>query len=227
MTEPIEGKPAEGEQVAKPVSSEAPAQPSAVELAKVIQDLQKANAIHEAELRALKSAKDRRWDTEVTPMKDAVARLAEAMGVDISQVKSAQRKIALEDLADTYLDELAGDESQGESPLAGTGAETSNLAELQTIEAALELPANDSRVTDLKIKYGNDVAKFALEGAKLKNELATAQPTPGEQPLPSGGPKAERPETDEQKRARIFGSPAGIFDEQFAREHGGGVFIRK
>jgi hypothetical protein len=219
--QPIEGNQDAGGQTAKPAPSASPSQPSAVDYAKTIQDLQRTQQAQEATIRALQSEKDKRWATEVAPLRDQVARLAEQLGVDENQVKKAQVNMALEDLAEAYMDE-----SQVEPSSDGTGDGEDHLAELKDIMAALELPANDPRVTDLETQYGNDVARFSLEAAKLKLSLNTAQTTPAEQPGPSGRPPSNLPETDAQKRERIFGPPSkGIFDEATAYSQGGGAFV--
>src|SRR5687767_10106512 len=93
---PSEGKPEDGEQEAKPVSSPPPAQPSTDDLPKWAADLQ-------AQLRALQSEKDKRWNTEVAPMKDAVTKIAEKLGIDAGQVQKAQRELALDAIADERL----------------------------------------------------------------------------------------------------------------------------
>jgi hypothetical protein len=219
--QPIEGNQDAGGQTAKTDPSATPSQPSAVDYAKVIQDLQRTQAAQEATIRALQSEKDKRWATEVEPMKDQVARLAEALGLDESQVKKAQIEMALSDLAEAYMDE-----SQVEPSSDGTGDGEDHSAELKDIMAALELPANDPRVTDLITEHGNDVARFSLEASKLKLSLNTAQITPAELPGPSGRPSTNQPETDAQKRERIFGPPSkGIFDEATAYSQGGGAFV--
>lgn len=220
--EPIEGNQGSaGGTGANPTPSAQPGQPSAVDYAKSIQELQAKLNAQDAVLRALQSGKDKRWDTEVKPLQETVDRLAEALGVDANQVKAAQHKLALEDLAEAYIEE-----SEAEPSSIGMGDGEENSAELGTIEAALELPANDPRVADLRLRFGNDVATFALAAAKFKQSLATAPSTPAEQPPPGGSPSRPGPETDAQKRARIFGPPTkGIFDEDSIRSQGGGAFV--
>lgn len=57
------------------------------------------------------------------------------------------------------------------------------------VDEALQLPANDPRVTDLKAKYGNDPKEYLRQGLLLAASLGGQQTesTPAEQPLPTGG----------------------------------------
>lgn len=211
--EPIVGNQPAGGQGANPAPSAPGGQPSAVDYAKEIQGLQ-------AQMRALQSEKDKRWVSEVAPLKDQVARLAEALGIDEKDVKKAQTNLALQDLADAYNETLSEPSSQG----SGDGQDLT--AKLETIATALDLPENDPRVADLFANYGNDPAQFAIEAAAFKNSLATGASTPAEQLAPSGAVRSDQPETDAQKRARIFGDPSkGIFDINTVRGLGGGVYV--
>lgn len=57
----------------------------------------------------------------------------------------------------------------------------------QDIDEALHLPANDSRVVDLHLKYGKDPVAYVKEAAKLSALLGgQKESTPAEQPLPVG-----------------------------------------
>jgi len=204
--EPIEGKIDNG---GEPTPS-APSQPSEADLAKQIDLIQK-------QLSALQSGKDKRWETEVKPMKDEIKKLAEYLGVDEAQVHKAKREMALDELASAYND----------APPESAGAEEGVSQELKAIEAVLELPANDPRVTDLKLKYPNDPVGFGKEGLKLKQALATAQISPAENIMPDGSPKTEVVETDAQRMERVMGGGPGFFDLDNVRKQGGGVVIHK
>lgn len=57
----------------------------------------------------------------------------------------------------------------------------------KVVDEALQLPLNDSRVTDLKVKYANDPAGYVREALKLRDSLGQLEATPGEQPMPQGG----------------------------------------
>lgn len=59
---------------------------------------------------------------------------------------------------------------------------------VRVIDEVLQLPANDSRVTDLKLKFGNDPKEYLSESLKLLARLGAQEEesTPAEQPLPSG-----------------------------------------
>lgn len=216
---PIEGNQEAG---GSPQPLAQPGQPSADQLAQTMAEIQNRLKAQDAELRALKSGKDRAVDRAVQamePMKEQLARMAEYLGVDVSQVQKAQRQIALDSIADEYLNP-----SQPEPEGTGKGVSV----ELQHIEAALELPANDSRVTELKLKHGNDPVAFLREATKLKVELATAQSTltPAEQLLPDGKPASGLPETDAQIKARVLGSYGDPLSPESLKKLGGGAFAR-
>jgi hypothetical protein len=215
-----EGNQPLGEQNANSVPSTPAGQPSEADLTKVLLELQGQIKEQGAVIKALQSGKDKRWDSEVKPLRDSVAKIADALGIDPKEVIKAQKAVALDELAEAYM----GDRSLPSS--GGTGGGNDAVVELQSIVAALDLPANDSRVTSLQLKYAGDPAKFTLEAAALKKQLATAQePTPAEQPLP-GGSTSNLPETDAQKYARIFGGNENPFSTETAKRLGGGITIR-
>ena len=81
---------------------------------------------------------------------------------------------------------LGGSRNAVPEPAGGTSAAKASL-DVQGIDTALELPSNDARVTDLKLKHGSDPVAYLREAAKLKASLPTNEPTPAEQPLPTGG----------------------------------------
>lgn len=204
--EPIEGNQNAG---GEPTPS-AQGQPSEADLLKQMDLLQK-------QVSSLQSGKDKRWETEVKPMQEQIKKIASYLGVDEAQVQKAQREVALDELASAY---------NGASPEpVGTGEGAS--AELKAIEAVLDLPANDPRVTDLKLKYANDPVGFGKAGLALKQTLATAQITPAENIMPDGSPKIEVAETDSQRMERVMGGGPEFFNLDNVRKQGGGVVIRK
>jgi len=176
----------------------------------------------DAVIRALQSGKDKAVDRavqEIAPVKEQLARMAEYLGVDASQVQKAQRQMALDAIADEY-----NSPSQPEAESTAKGASV----ELKHIEAALELPANDSRVTELKLKYGNDPVAFLREATHLKVELATAQSTltPAEQLLPDGRSSNVQQSNIEKMRAELRGPAIDPWDAAAATQKGGGVIVK-
>lgn len=93
---------------------------------------------------------------------------------------------------DLEFDELKrkvyGDETTREDPPARQQAETPTAEMVKAIDEVLQLPANDPRVTDLKVRYGNDPAAYMKEGAKLLGQIGLQrEPTPAEVPSTTPG----------------------------------------
>jgi hypothetical protein len=119
----------------------------------------------------------------------------------IGQVKSDIKRVL--ELKDRGLDETQierelfidslyqGQKAPEVKPTPDKSDKTSGF-DISAIDAALELPANDSRVTDLKLKFGNDPIAYLREAHKLKSQLSSTSPTPAEMPLPQGGAKTEK-----------------------------------
>jgi hypothetical protein len=79
-----------------------------------------------------------------------------------------------------YGEEQTGDSKAGKPESAATDL-------TQVVDEVLQLPENDSRVTDLKLKHGNDPKAYLSEGLKLLASLGEQpESTPGEQPVLQG-----------------------------------------
>ena len=140
---------------------------------------------HDGTLRALQSGKDKAVDRavgELQPLKETVAKIAKHLGISEDAVLKAQRELVLEDL----VAERMGGGLQPQSNGQGSPAPRGNAVELQIVDELLELPANDSRVTQLKLDHGSDTNAYKEAAKKLKASLAGTEPTPAEQPLPGG-----------------------------------------
>lgn len=83
---------------------------------------------------------------------------------------------------------MQGPESADASPGSDqAGKASSPSATIQVVDEVLQLPANDSRVTDLKLKHGNNPKAYLSEGLKLLASLGEqSESTPGEQPIAQG-----------------------------------------
>jgi hypothetical protein len=156
-------------------------QPLEADLTVAIAKLQKTIDAQQGEINALKSGKDKAVDRVVKSQEETFAKLAKYLNVDESQVREAQRQAVLDDLVS---ERLGG--RQPASPIGGTVEKQSAAAELQIIDELLELPANDSRVTDLKLKYGSDITAYGREAKKLKESFNQTPATPAEQIPPEG-----------------------------------------
>lgn len=164
-------------------------QPLEADFTKVIANLQKKIDAQQGEINALKSGKDKAVDRVIKSQEETLARLATYLNVDEKQVREAQRQSVLDDL----VAERIGGRSLPEPTPQGRGESSSTAAELQDVDDLLDLPANDSRVTDLKLKYGNDLAAYKAEAKKLKGQITTTNPpSPAEMPLPAGLPPPRR-----------------------------------
>jgi hypothetical protein len=109
-------------------------------------------------------------------------------------------------------------------------------AELEAKLTALELAQKRREIAE---KVGLPPALAArLQGASDEELEADAKalleslPKPQEPPkkpsqlIPPVNPNsAQQTETDDQRRARLFGAKVDIFDPNFMKSHGGGVFI--
>jgi hypothetical protein len=118
-------------------------------------------------------------------------------------------------------------------------AELSELEKAQQKAAQLETELTTLRLNELRrqaAKAAGIPADLAerLRGATLEDlqadaeELAKLLPkTKTPPPVPATNPgQANTGETDEQRRARIYGRQSNPFDPATAKDHGGGVFFR-
>ena len=115
-------------------------------------------------------------DKQIGQVRSDVKRILELKDKGLTE-EQIQRELSI--------DELLGQNKRNAETAPDKGG-GSNGFDIGSIDNLLELPANDARVTDLKLKYGNDLASYLREGMKLKSQLSTNPPTPAEMPLPPG-----------------------------------------
>ena len=168
---------------ADPTPSPTTPQSSEENFADLIANLQRKIDAQDGEIRALKSGKDKAVDRVVRSNEEMLAKFAKYLNVDENQIREAQRQSVMDEL----IEERMGGRNQTGPTLQGSGGGNGSQVELQYIDTALEFPENDSRVTDLKLKYGNDPVAYLREGMKLAQSLKTTSPTPAEQLPPQGG----------------------------------------
>lgn len=116
-------------------------------------------------------------DKQIGQVRSDVKRILELKDKGLTE-EQIQRELSI--------DELLGQNKRNAetAPDKGSG---SNGFDIGSIDNLLELPANDARVTDLKLKHGGDPLAYLREGMKLKSQLSQpTPPTPAEMPLPSG-----------------------------------------
>lgn len=121
-------------------------------------------------------------------------------------------------------------------------AEMSELEKAQSRARELESELAVLRLSEMRRQAASEAgipAEFAerLKGETLEalkadaDQLASILPKSSKTPppVPPTNPgNASKGETDDQRRARIYGSNVNLFDPKFAEEHGGGVrFISK
>lgn len=110
-------------------------------------------------------------------------------------------KSATEIKRELWIDsQIGGSDSVEPSPAVSDkgAAVEDDKALYKAVDDLLQLPANDSRVTQLKLDHGKDFEKYRSEAFKLALKLHAGQEeaTPGEQPVASGGgaaPKVDNP----------------------------------
>ncbi len=80
-----------------------------------------------------------------------------------------------------------------DSPAPGTGKSTAAAEVSGIVDDVLQLPGNDPRVTELRLKFGNDPKAYLENALQLYAKIGTKQEaTPGEQPPASGGGAAAK-----------------------------------
>lgn len=161
--------------------SKSESQPLGENFAETIATLQKKIDAQQGEINALKSGKDKAVDRVVKSQEETLAKLAKYLNVDETQIREAQRQSVLDDL----IAERMGNKSQPEQAIQGRVESPGASVELQVIDRMLDLPANDSRVTELKLKY-TDPVEYGKAALALQKSLNTQPPSPAEQLLPEG-----------------------------------------
>lgn len=190
-------------------SSNQASQPLEGDLAVIVAGLQKKIDAQSGEINALKSGKDKAVNRVEKSNEEMLEKLGKLLNVDPQKIQEAQRQSVLDDLVAERTGRV-----QPVSASVGTGANTGVTVELGVIDSALELPSNDSRVTDLKLKFGNDSTAYLREAVKLKSTLSTNPPTPAEQLPPSGSARSSA--TDNPKAVRLnslLANPSANRDE--------------
>ena len=185
---PNEGNPEDaGGANANSTPSLSQSQPLEANFAELIAGLQKKIDAQDGEIRALKSGKDKAVDRVVKSQEETLAKLAKYLNVDESQVREAQRQSVLDDLVAERVGRVPP-----EQPIQGRVESQGNAVELQVIDQMLDLPANDSRVTELKLKYSGNPVEYGKAALALKGSFNTQPPSPAEQLPPSGGQQPRR-----------------------------------
>jgi hypothetical protein len=180
---PNEGNPEDaGGTNANSTPSESQSQPLEANFSEVVANLQRKIDAQQGEINALKGGKDGALDRIEKNQKDTFARIAKYLDVDVEVVRKAQRELALDDLVSERLNN-----PQPAQPIAGTVAKQGASAELQVIDQMLDLPANDARVTDLKLKYAGNPVEYGKAALALRGSFNQSSPSPAEQLPPSGG----------------------------------------
>lgn len=79
-------------------------------------------------------------------------------------------------------------EEQSSGSAAGNQQNNAAVDLAAVVDEVLGLPANDSRVTDLKLKYANNPKEYLSQSLQLLAKLGDQrESTPAEQPIVSGG----------------------------------------
>jgi hypothetical protein len=132
------------------------------------------------------SIKDKRIGAIEQQLKDASPVLERVRKLLTPEQEAQFAQIQRDAVIDQLQQAVFGDsQTQTGAPQGGTPG--SAALELQAIDEVLELPANDSRVTDLKLKYRGDPLAYGREAKKLKASFNQNPATPAEQLLPEGG----------------------------------------
>jgi regulator of replication initiation timing len=153
------------------------------------------------EIGALKKDKDKaayRAENLSIENKSAIERLAKHLNISVAQVQEAQRQSVLDELVDKAVE--SRNQNFTETPGRVEGGNIA--AELAGIDKVLELPANDSRVTNLKLLYANDKDAYLKAGLALRDQInQQSPPTPAEEILPNGK-TTPKPKGDDMDKIR-------------------------
>lgn len=146
--------------------------------------------------REIQSVKDTRLGKLETDMKGVNAVLDKVKGlIPAEQFQTLQRDLEFEEIRRRVLGQEQPDSSDSD---AGNNPKTAAGEIEKVVDSVLDLPANDPRVTKLKVDFGSDPAAYLRERLKLYATISSAQEesSPGEHPPASGGgaaPKNENP----------------------------------
>lgn len=112
-------------------------------------------------------------------------------------------------------EKLKRDLAEAKSQLKAT--QLDNLK--RTVAASVGLPA--SLAARLQ---GDDEETLKADAQALLESLPKAEPKKAGLPVTNPGGNAQAGETDAQRRARLFSPGGNLYDPEFARSKGGGVF---
>lgn len=175
-----EGTPNPPSSEGSPDGGQRPSQIDTAELLKLIEPLID---------KKMQSTKDRR----IAKLEQTVSSFAPVLEkfkglVPDEKLDQIQRDLEFDDLKRR----VYGEPSSEETP-ARQQAETPADDVVSAIDEVLQLPANDPRVTDLKLRFGKDPAAYMREGAKLLGQIGVQrEPTPAEVPPTTPGAVARK-----------------------------------
>lgn len=160
--------------------SQTPGNPLEERLNQVSADVQRALGM----IGSIQSDKDKAAFRAETISKDnagQIAKIAEYLNIPLAQVQEAQRKSVLDDMVQERINNLQPQVTAPSQVQQPTGTKV----ELSDIDKTLDLPANDPRLTALKVVYANDPTGYAIKAGELKASLnQSSPPTPAEMPVP-------------------------------------------
>lgn len=155
---------------------------------RILSDLEETKAL----ARGVQKGTDKQIRNQVN---NSIERVLELAGKGLSKAQ-IERELWIDS-------QMAGNsEPVDNSPASDKGeGKEDTKAIFRVVDDLLGLPANDPRVTDLKLKHGSDFEAYKSEALKLYQTLSKGQgeSTPGEHPVASGGgaaPKVDNPIKD-------------------------------
>jgi len=105
--------------------------------------------------------------------------------LELAKEGKTKPQIERELLLDRLMQEKESADPEAVSDKSGKQASSPDI--VKVVDEVLQFPENNSRVTDLKLKYGNDPKAYLSEGLKLLAFLGEQpESTPGEQPVLQG-----------------------------------------
>jgi hypothetical protein len=174
----------EGKQVEQGGTPPAPPSASQAQPSSDLAAMEKRLAIQEAEIRALKSGKDKRWN-EYEPL---FKRIAAELGEE--KFTALQREAAL--------DELVASKGSAQ-PVTQSPAQTAPTAprvEVSTLVDALGLGMDDPGVVALTATIEDTTQLLAAIGRYAKKKAASPTPTPAQAPVtPGKAPSGDVPQS--------------------------------
>jgi hypothetical protein len=175
--EPVEGnlEQSDGEQAAavkQPAASQKEGQPLPDYVTAILSRLDALDK----QVKGVQKGTDKQIKHEVTSSIDRILELA----------GSGKSKNEIE--RELWIDQMMQGQGASDRPAASDKSSTTSGFDMAVIDEVFGLPANDSRVTDLKVRYANDPKAYMAESLKLAAQLADQrEATPAEQPIIQGG----------------------------------------